>query len=75
MTLEQAFAYHTECVLAAFDYQRSLKSAPKTGVEHLRGIADGMVGECIARNISWEQPDGHGCPRLRKALESAKTPR
>lgn len=72
MTLEETFAYYTECVLAAVEYQSSLRSVPKAVASHTKMIADGMVTECREREISWKQPGGHGCPRLRRLLETSK---
>jgi hypothetical protein len=68
------FAYFTECQLATVEHLRGLSRAAKHELKRHENIADHMVRVCAENCITGEQPNGSGCPRLKKRLAEAKTP-
>lgn len=78
-TLEEHFAYFTECALATAEEMENLKGSAKYRVERARSIAAGMVDTCVRFQIDpLTARDGlirRNCPRLRDAmLERANQP-
>jgi hypothetical protein len=66
-SLEDAFAYYTECALATAEGLEMRKSAAKHEKRRARGIANNMVAACARHGV--ERPGKWDClPRLRKAM-------
>lgn len=68
-TLEEAFAYYTECALATAESLEMKKSAPKHEKRRARGIANNMVRACVIHRVPkpgrWDR-----LPRLMKAMQA-----
>ena len=68
MTLEEAFAYYTECQLATAEGLEMKKSSPKGEVTRQRGIADEMVAVCRSAGLKPVMRSGKQTPRLARLL-------
>lgn len=72
-TLEEAFAYYTECALATAEGLEMKKSTPKHEKRRARGIADNMVHACVLHRVPlpghWDR-----LPRLMKAMQELAAP-
>jgi hypothetical protein len=66
-TLEEAFAFYTECALATAEGLEMRKTAAKHEKQRARGIADNMVDVCRRHGVKCPGRFDR-LPRLREAM-------
>lgn len=68
ITLQQVFAYWTECQLATVEYIELQKRYPKGEAKRQKSIADGMVDDCLRYGVTREDADFMKAGRLIEAM-------